>query len=136
MIILDSSFLISYFNERDSNHLRARDLMNEITNFKFGAPHITDYIFDEIVTVIFVRLNNLRKAVEIGNHLIQALRILEVEKADFDRAWSIFQKQKDTDLSFTDCSTISVMHESEIKNIATFDEDFTKVKGINVISPQ
>jgi len=133
MIILDTSFIISYFNERDENHLASIELMKELADLKFGPLHITDYIFDEVVTVSFVRLKNLRKAVEIGNHLLRALKILEVEKSDFDRAWNLFRKQKDTDFSFTDCTTLSIMHENEIGNIATFDEDFLTIKSINAI---
>jgi len=45
----------------------------------------------------------------------------------------LFSKQKNTILSFTDCTTVSVMRENNIKNIATFDEDFGKIKGINTV---
>ncbi len=134
MIILDTSFVVSYFNERDENHLKAAELMKSIANLKFGPVYTTDYIFDETVTVGFIRLKNLVKAVEIGNYLLKSLRIIEVEKTGFYKAWEIFRKQKTTDFSFTDCTTISVMKENEIKNIATFDEDFKRTKGINVIS--
>ncbi len=133
MIILDTSFIVSYFNERDENHTKAVELMESIANLKFGPVHMTDFIFDETVTVSFIRLKNLVKAVEIGNYLLKSLRIIEVEKTDFYKAWEIFRKQKNTDLSFTDCTTISVMGENEINNIATFDEDFKRTKGINVI---
>jgi len=133
MIILDTSFVVSYFNERDKNHLKAVELMKSIANLKFGSVYITDYIFDETLTVGFIRMKNLTKAVEIGNYLLKSLKIIEVEKTDFYKAWEIFRKQKNTDFSFTDCTTISVMKENEIKNLATFDDDFKRTKGINLI---
>ena len=134
MIILDTSFIASYFNERDQNHLKAAELMKGIANLKFGPVYITDYIFDETVTVAFIRLKNLPKAVEIGNHLLKSSKIIQVEDKHFYNAWKTFRKQRTTDLSFTDCTTISVMQDSEIKNIATFDEDFKKTKAINVVA--
>jgi hypothetical protein len=134
MIILDTSFIVSYFNERDRNHSKATELMQSIANTKFGPVYITDYIFDETVTVAFIRLKNLVKAVEIGNHLLKSSKIIQVEDKHFYNAWNLFKRQKTTDLSFTDCTTISVMQDNEIKNIATFDEDFKKAKAINVLS--
>ena len=35
--------------------------------------------------------------------------------------------------SFTDCTTLALMEKENIKNIATFDKDFKKIKEINVI---
>jgi len=133
MIILDSSFIVSYFNKRDENHLKAIKFMKDIVNLNFGLPHITDYIFDETITVSFIRLKNLRKVEEIGDNLLKTTKLIEVEKTNFDNAWNLFKKQKNTSFSFTDCTTVSVMEESRIKNIATFDKDFEKIKGINII---
>lgn len=133
MIILDTSFIVSFYNVRDENHLKARNLMPDIIKGKFGSLHISDYIFDETMTVIFIRLKNLRKTVEIGECLRRSAKLLEVGSANFEEAWKMFKKQKDTDLSFTDCTTVSLMKRMGIKNIATFDEDFVRVKGINII---
>ena len=133
MIILDSSFIVSYFNERDENHFKAVELMKDILNLKFGRIHITDYIFDETVTVSFIRLKKLHKVIEIGHELMGLARILEVENTHFLSSWDLFKRQRNTAFSFTDCTTISVMAENEIKNIATFDEDFKTVKEINVV---
>ena len=78
-------------------------------------------------------MKSLRRAVEIGNVLLRTSKIIEVEKINFDKAWYLFRKQKTTNFGFTDCTTISVMQENNIKNIATFDGDFKKIKGINII---
>ncbi|MDI6826532.1 MAG: PIN domain-containing protein [Candidatus Aenigmarchaeota archaeon] len=133
MIILDTSFIVSFYNVRDENHSKARNLMPDIIKGKFGFLHISDYIFDETITVIFIRLKNLTKTVNIGRYLRGSTKLLEVTSSNFEEAWTIFKKQKETDFSFTDCTTISLMKRMGIKNIATFDKDFVKVKGINVI---
>jgi len=129
MIILDTSFIISYFNTRDQNHPKAAKSMKKIHEHLC----ITDYIFDEVVTVSLNRLKSLDRASKIGEMLLKSLKIIDVEKTSFDNAWSLFCKQKKTVLSFTDCTTVSVMQENGISKIATFDEDFGKISGIEII---
>jgi predicted nucleic acid-binding protein len=134
MIILDSSFIVSFAVETDTNHLQAVKIMDDIEKGKYGQLYITDYIFDETVTVIFIKTKKLAKAVNVGNALKKSVEIIDVDKNSFENAWNEFKRQKRTDFSFTDCTTIVVMRANEIKNIATFDEDFKKIGEINVIS--
>lgn len=134
MIFLDSSFLISFEVDADSNHDMAVKLFDEITKGKFGLPIISDYIFDETVTMIFARTKDLSKAIESGIGMKQSYQIKKIDEPIFEKAWSLFQKQKSTKFSFTDCTILTVMEENGIKNIATFDEDFKKIKEINVVS--
>lgn len=129
MIILDTSFIISYFNTRDQNHSKAVKLMKQMHE----PLCLTDYIFGETTTVSLIRLKSIEKASKIGE-ILKSLRIIDVEKSSFDKAWDLFCKQKDTALSFTDCTTISIMQENYIEKIATFDGDFYKIKGIKVVS--
>lgn len=129
MIVLDTSFIVSYFNTRDQNHLKAVKLMKKIRE----PLCVTDYVFSEVVTVSLIRLKSLDRASKIGNVLLKSLKMINVEKTIFDNAWSIFCKQKETGLSFTDCTTISAMLENDIEKIATFDGDFGKISGITVI---
>ena len=129
MIILDSSFLVSYFNTRDQNHPQAVKLMKKIHE----PLCMTDYIFSEVVTVSLIRLKSLDGASKIGEILLKSMKMINVEKSSFDNAWSLFCKQKETVLSFTDCTTVSVMQENDIEKIATFDEDFGKISGIETI---
>ncbi|QXJ31820.1 hypothetical protein [Saccharolobus shibatae] len=45
MIILDTSFLYSLLNKRDTNHVIAEKLFDEIVNQnKFGKPVIFEYV--------------------------------------------------------------------------------------------
>jgi len=133
MIILDTSFIVSYYNIRDENHEKAVELMRDITNRKYGNLYITDYIFDESVTVILIRLKSLFKTTIIGELIRKSTEMLEIERDSFEEAWKLFKRQKKTAFSFTDCTTLNTMEIKNVKNIATFDEDFKKIKGINVI---
>lgn len=133
MIILDSSFLVSVEVETDQNHERAVEIRNKIIKGDFGELFISDYIFDETVTVTFNKTKDLNKAVEVGEILMGLTEILKVEEKTLEETWKIFKNQKKTMLSFTDCTILALMQEKGIKNLATFDEDFDKIEDINVI---
>ena len=134
MIFLDSSFLISLEVEKDENHQRAIDLRSRILKGDFGSSVISDYIFDETMTVTFGRTKDLGKAVAVGVKLKDPSILIKLEESDFESAWDLFKNQKNTKLSFTDCTNLAIMKRMSIKDIAAFDEDFKKIGGINVIS--
>ncbi|MGI0046901.1 MAG: type II toxin-antitoxin system VapC family toxin [Nitrosotalea sp.] len=133
MILLDTSFLVAYFNQRDENHPKVMKIIKDIVEQKFGPMCMTDYIFNETVTVALIRMKDLGKATRIGGYALKALKTIRIEEDVFFEAWKIFQAQKETRLGFTDCTTMAVMRHRGIDNIATFDEDFAKVNGINCI---
>lgn len=133
MIFLDTSFIVAFYNVRDENHAKAKNLMPDIVNYKYGPLYISDYVFDETVTVVFIRLRNLRRAIRIGEYLRKSVRLVEVESSNFEDAWRMFKKQRETGFSFTDCASISIMRRMNIRNIATFDKNFLKLEEVNVI---
>lgn len=133
LILLDSSAIVAYQNEADENHTKATRILNDVAAGKYASSVITDYVFDEIVTVMLVKTRDLRKAVDTGEKLLAASRFVRVEADSFDLAWSIFKEQRKTYLSFTDCTSIAVCRANGISNIATFDEDFNRVPGLTIV---
>ncbi len=132
MILLDSSFLIAHYNAKDAHHQKAREIMEKIKDKKYGEVIITDYIFDECVTVLYLRLSDLNHVIEKGEE-IKALEIIHIEEQLFEEAWNIFKEQKNTVLSFTDCSILATMNLFPVDYIATFDKDLAAIPGITVI---
>jgi|SRR3989339_404890 len=130
-LILDTSFLVSYYNTRDENHGKAEELMKKISQEEFDVV-ISDYVFGECCTVLLMRLKDSKKTIEICE-TIKSLEILKIDEGTFERSWEIFKEQKQTKMSFTDCSTLALMEMNGIKNIATFDEDFSKIGWIDVV---
>jgi predicted nucleic acid-binding protein len=131
MIMLDTSFVVAYFNTRDQNHDLAIKTAKTLAS-QNREIFITDYIFGEIVTVSFLRLKNVGKTTRIGKLILASCNLIYVEKNIFEYAWEIFSKQN-LRLSFTDCTTIAAMQSQKIQKIATFDSDFTKVRGVEVL---
>jgi predicted nucleic acid-binding protein len=133
LIALDSSFLVAFKIQNDVHHEKANLLMKEIASEKFGKPFLTDYIFDETVTGIFVRSKKLELAVQYGRELLDSIEMFSVEMEAFRDAWKMFSEQGKSRLSFTDATTISVMRLYDVKWVATFDRDFKHVEGIRTI---
>ena len=133
MIFLDSSFLISFEVANDSNHERAVSIMRNVVKGVYGTAVISNFIFDETVTVTFAR-TNLSNAISAGEGMKASYAMEIVEEKIFNDAWDLFKNQKNTELSFIDCTSVILLQERGIKNIATFDQDFKKIKGINAIS--
>ena len=133
MIMLDSSFLIAYHNTKDNNHKQASELMPRIASGEYGKVNITDYIFDETATYLAAK-HGLGKAVTIGTYLLGASELIGITKNDFEEAWSLFKSQRNTRLSFTDCTVIIAMRANSITKLATFDGDFGKFSDLSVVS--
>lgn len=129
-IFLDTSFLISYYNTLDENHLKVEEMMNKLSEGDFEVL-ISDYIFSECCTVLLLRLKDFKKSIQVCE-AIKSIEMLKVNDLCFEKTWSLFKEQNKTKMSFTDCSTQALMDINGIKQIATFDEDFGKVKGIRV----
>lgn len=133
LIFLDTSFIIACKIENDHHHERSFLILEKIGNGEIGTPVISDYIFDEVVSVMLRKTKDLLLAEDLGVILKSSMRIINITEEIFESAWQIFKEQKDTKFSFTDCTVLALMKEKSIKNLATFDKDFKRVKEINVI---
>lgn len=119
-VLMDSGFIYACSNIDDVNHLISVDLLKEIEDNKFGSQYITDYIFDETMTLTLSK-SSLKKAVEVGNVLFNSYELIPISEILFEEAWGLFQSKK---LSFTDCTNIAVMKYFKIEYLATFDRGF------------
>ena len=133
LILIDSNVLVGYIVDDDGNHDKAVRVMNRIAAGDFGPPLVSDYIFDEITTVTFVKSKSLPKAIAVGNYIREAARLLKVDSDVFEDSWKVFKEQKNSRFSFTDCTNLTLMKENGIKYIATFDKEFKKSASIKVV---
>lgn len=133
MIFIDSSVLVAFAVEKDSNHQKALKLLEKLVVGEFGTIFTSDYIFDETTTVIFARSKSIKEAILAGEYILNSTNLLKVEEESFKDAWAQFKNQKLTKLSFTDCTNLSLMKNRGIRNIATFDGEFSKIESISVV---
>ncbi len=134
-VFLDTSVIVAEANERDALHTNTRDILLQIKTGIFGNWICTsDYVFDEALVLAFIRTGDMKKSKELVRDILRAtsLNMLHVDENIFQESVAAYLAQ-DGALSFTDCTTIELMKQNDIKYIATFDSGFDKIIGIKRI---
>ena len=91
MIVLDSSFLIGLYNDRDSHHATASSLMRDFLDGRWGRGLLLEYVYLELMTVLLVRT-------DLATAALVADILLESEELEFFPCSDFFA---DTVKSFT-----------------------------------
>jgi predicted nucleic acid-binding protein len=132
VIVVDSSFLIGYHNERDAHHAAARGLMERFLAEEWGNGLLLEYVVLEVATVLLVRRNRA-VAAAVSRLLLEAQELEFVPCSGlFSNAFQFFTQQTNTRLSFADAAIAHVARERAGGLVLTFDEEFAKVPGIRV----
>ena len=129
-VILDTSFLIALNNAKDINHKSALSLKFRLKSKELGQVFISDYIFDEFVTFLRAKSFSENAIKEVGDALLaeEDIEFLKVDTSVFLQSWELFKKSNN--LSFTDCTIITLANEFGIKNVASFDSGFDRIPNI------
>lgn len=130
-IFLDTSFLVAFYNRRDKDHLKARRFISEV---KEGSIFIiSDYIFDETLTVLLVR-GGKPLSIEAGRKILEDERIylLQIDEEVFQKAWLVYRSYQDKKWSFTDCTSYVLMKNLSVNIGASFDGHFNQFGFITV----
>lgn len=132
MIVLDSSFLVGFYNERDAHHPAARGLMEKFLAGRWGQGLLLEYVFLELMTVLSAR-RDLAVATRIGRILLDARELDFVPCSDlFLETMEVFSAQSGTRLNFADAAIVSLARSRAGGFILTFDEELQKVSGLHV----
>ena len=132
MIVLDSSFLIAFHNERDAHHQAAQMLMEQFLAERWGGGLLLEYVFLEVMTVLLVR-RDLATAMRVGRVLLDAHELDFVPCSDFFlETMQGFSIQSGTRLSFADVAIAFVARRRADGRVLTFDQEFRKIDGLRV----
>ena len=132
-IVLDSSFLIAWYNARDSHHAAATRGMALVANGKWGRALLLEYVFLEVVTVLVARLG-APSAIEVGRRLLEVDELEFVACSEFfAEAVREFSAQRASTLSLTDAAIAVVARTRAAGRVATFDADFRGLPRITVL---
>ncbi len=124
-LLIDTSALIAVRNADDKNHKKAVKLMIDILRGKFGKIFVSDYIFDEAVTLAYIRTRRKEFARDIGTFArARPINLRFIEPVDFEKAWELYFKYEDKPLNFTDCTNLALMDRVGIETIFSFDKEF------------
>ncbi|MBD3389511.1 PIN domain-containing protein [Candidatus Micrarchaeota archaeon] len=121
MLVLDTSLIISFFNNSDVFHSQA---VEKFKNFEKDKKRllVTNYVLNEAVTVM-LRKANLTKSKELLEFLLEYknMEIFHIDADGFMEVVKTFKNQKSY-LSFTDCSLLWMAKYYGFK-IETFDKN-------------
>lgn len=120
-IFVDTSAWYALFDKSDDTHIEAKTFHE--TN---RSPlYTSNFIVNETLTLVKSRLG-IDTAITVGKKFFnQEIAVVihvtdEIEK----HAWQIFQKHRDKEFSFTDCTSFALMEKFKITTSFAFDEHF------------
>lgn len=121
-MILDTSFLISFYAQDDKNHQKAVELMKSVDGERLL---ILDQILGETSTVLLHKkgLNAANKFIETVTDN-ETITLIHSSEIDFYENVGTFQNQK-KQLSFIDASLVNLALKMN-EEILTFDENMKK----------
>jgi predicted nucleic acid-binding protein len=132
VIVADSSFVIAFYNNRDSHHEAAKEWMRMLQAGQWGRGILLEYGLLETLTVLMSRR---------GPEFARSVGRLLYGAHDFDLlpcsgfladTLEFFLNQTQTRLSFADAAMAFVaLHYADGK-ILTFDEEFRKISGLMI----
>ena len=132
MIVLDSSFLIGFYNQRDAHHRAASAWMEQFLSGEWGCGLLLEYVFLEVATVLLVR-RDLEAASRVGRLLLEAEELEFVPCSDlFSETFDSFVGQGSTRLSFADAAIAHVARQRTEGLVLTFDDELRKAPQIRV----
>lgn len=133
MIVLDSSFLIAYYNTRDAHHAAAARAMVHLAAGQWGQALLLEYVVLEVATVLRLR-RDLATAVDVTTKLLKAREIDFVPCSDFFlETLDTFRREEKFELSFADAAILTVARRHRPGFVATFDADFRDLTGVSVV---
>ncbi|MFZ5632322.1 MAG: type II toxin-antitoxin system VapC family toxin [Bacillota bacterium] len=125
-MFVDTSGWCALFDASDQNHGKAAQLWREISG-STARLYTSDYVLDETITLIRKKIDH-ESAVKFGRAILESriTEILWVTEDVWEGAWSMFQKYRDKDFSFTDCTSFVLMKKHGVDTAFVFDHHFTQ----------
>lgn len=129
-IFIDTGGFVATRNEDDENYNTAKEMMKSILKNEYGAVYTSDYVFNETVTIAYIRTQDKKFSIDLGNYILKSkiIRLIFATIEDFNTSWDLFLKYKDKKLSFTDCNILSIMNRLNIEYIFSYDSHFDGFK--------
>ena len=131
-LFVDTAGWMACADEADPAHARARAARDAA--LEAGQPLITtDFIVDETLTLIRLRLN-LASAAAWWRQIdgSSRLRWERIDSDRFEKARELFFQYRDKNFSFTDCTSFAVMREIRLTHALTTDRHFRQM-GFQIV---
>lgn len=129
-VLIDTGVLYADHDTDASRHEAASAALQAVYDGEYGHPFVSDYIYDEAITLTRRRSGSFTAARTLGNRVRgidsfpSVYELLHVSPAVFADAIEIFERYDDQSLSFTDATTIALLERHDVDGVMSFDEDF------------
>lgn len=126
-VIVDTNVLVALYNTKDSQHKKALKVFDTLSDLKARLV-VSNYILLEIYTILSQRAGK-KQALEFGG-LVRKKKpfiVKRIAKAADEGTWRIFEKVRNKNISFVDCSIMFLALEGNYE-IVTFDEKIVKLQ--------
>jgi len=130
---LDTGILYADHDTDATRHGVAAEALEAVYDGELGHPYISDYVFDEAITLTRTRTGSFAAAKRLSDRLRgsneypRVFEMLHVSAAVFADAVTVFERYDDQDLSFTDATTVALVERHGIDQVLSFDDDFDGV---------
>ena len=129
-LIVDTGVLYAEHDTDATRHEAAATALDAVYDGEFGQPYLSDFIFDETITLARTRTGSFDVATGLSDRLLgrkefpQAFELLRVSAGPFSDAREVFERYDDQELSFTDAATVALAERHGIDHVLSFDDDF------------
>jgi len=126
-LFVDTSAWLALNDRNDQYHGEAVSRSAKIKQQKIQLV-TSEYVLDESITIIRYRVSH-RAAVIFGDALMSSTIVSIEDIADVERlkAWALFKKYGDKELSFTDCTSFALMMKLGLQKAFAFDDHFKQI---------
>lgn len=135
-LFIDTAAFFARFNERATEHDRARAVFRGIRSGKFQYdPLFTSrYVLSELATLMLRKVSH-RAAVDTLTSIREAgsFNVLPVGSDPFDRTCEQFGRYDDQQISFVDHASAVVAADRAIDHVFTFDRADFRTLGFTVV---
>lgn len=129
-VLVDTGVLYADQDVGSTRHEAAEAALDSVYNGELGRPYVSEYVYDEAITLTLQRSGSFEMALELGRRIRGAeaypthFELLHLSREVFDSAVQTFERYDDQQLSFTDAAQIAQYEEDVVDAILSFDDDF------------
>ncbi|QPV64316.1 type II toxin-antitoxin system VapC family toxin [Halosimplex litoreum] len=129
-VVIDSGVFYAHADIDATRHDVAVRAFDALIDGEEGRPYVSDYLYDEAVTLTLSRTGSFEQAKRVGRRMRGAteypdlVTLEHVDRSVFRDAVDTFERFDDQGLSFTDATTIALLEKRGIDSVLSFDDDF------------
>lgn len=129
-VLVDTGVLYADHDTDAARHETASAALETVYDGKLGQPYLSDYVFDEAITLTRKRTGSFSAAKGLSDRLRGVgpfpgvYDFLHVSAAVFADAIDVFERYDDQSLSFTDATAVALIDRHDLDGVLSFDDDF------------